>query len=205
MPAQVTNSVPKLPVEQAAAKLIQMGVRTSKDFILLSKGEYEGVERPADVPANPLVHYDVDGFDDFIRRGREYIDSGKEVSQLDVPDYEGMKLIVRELDITSHRQWMKAVREGRLPGRCPTQPDKYYTDWKGWADFLAPVKDRFLSFEEAREKARELASQYDMSKAKDWRMLSRRGHRPKNLPSNPSEYYDEKWLGWDDWFGIKTT
>lgn len=202
MPAQHTNSVPKLPAELAAAKLCEMGVRTKSDFMLLCKGQYDGMRRPADIPADPLTYYNLASYKEFIELGERYLTSHAQVDETSrVLSLEELKFIVKKLGISSRRQWAKAVAENILPGSFPTQPDKYYTDWRGWDDFLS-AKSSFLPFKEAREEARKLAKLYDMSRAKDWRNLSRARRRPESLPSNPNEYYGDEWISWEDWYGL---
>lgn len=179
-----------------------MGIESWGDFKRLSAGEIDGVERPADVPAHPTYHYEsIHSFEEFIEAGRKYLKkSGGTLDEPRVFSLEELKEVVKDYGIDSHRKWMKAVREGILPGRYPSRPESYYSDWSGWKDFLAPKK-RFLPFEEARAEARKLSMIYGLEAAKDWRHFSRARKRPKNLPSNPSEYYDE-WISWEDWFGV---
>lgn len=204
MATQSTHSVPKLPLELAAAKLYRMGIKSWSDFKALSAGKFEGVERPADIPSHPTEYYEgLSSFDDFIDQGRNYLESGDtELSNTEVMTLDELKQVVHILDINSHRQWMQAVRKGDIPGYYPTRPDKYYPEWSGWKDFLSPRK-RFLDFDDARKKARLLAVSFNLRTGKDWRNLSRARKRPKGLPSNPNEYYEDSWVSWADWYGLE--
>ena len=204
MQAQSTHSVPKLPLELAAAKLYKMGIKSWRDFRALSSGEMEGVSRPADIPSHPTEYYDgLNSFEEFIERGRKHLNThADQAESSNVMSLERLKHVVNTLQIDSQRKWMKAVRDGNIPGYYPTRPDRYYADWSGWKDFLAPKK-RFLDFDDARKEAIMLAREYGLESQKDWRNLSRARKRPGRLPSNPNEYYADQWVSWAHWFGLE--
>jgi hypothetical protein len=56
---------------------------------------------------------------------------------------------------------------------------------------------KFLTFNEAREYARELGFQ----RLKEWHTWSKSGKRPKNIPASPSTVYPDEWKNWGDWLG----
>lgn len=59
-------------------------------------------------------------------------------------------------------------------------------------------REKFVSFEEAREWARGLKidSTLAYKRIEDSEI-------PKNIPSNPREFYKDEWQGWDDFLGIE--
>ena len=61
---------------------------------------------------------------------------------------------------------------------------------------MAP-KGSFRSFEEARVFARSLK----LKNIGAWQKWSKTDARPKDIPSNPAEYYQELWQGWGDFLG----
>jgi superfamily II DNA or RNA helicase len=64
-----------------------------------------------------------------------------------------------------------------------------------WKDFLG---NEYLSFEEAREFARNL----NLKSAKEWYKWFKRGVRPENIPTNPDRTYKDKgWKSWADFLG----
>ena len=84
-------------------------------------------------------------------------------------------------------------------------PNRVYKDrgWQGWGHWLGTgtVKtgaEQFLPFEEALAVARSLnlASQFE------WKVWSKEGLRPRNVPADPSKIYkDHGWQGWVHWLG----
>jgi hypothetical protein len=56
----------------------------------------------------------------------------------------------------------------------------------------------YLPFEEAKEKVRELAKQYDLKNSSDWTEFVKSGKKPDDIPSNPSSYYKKKKTSKDD-------
>lgn len=56
-------------------------------------------------------------------------------------------------------------------------------------------KTGYLPIIEAKQKARELAKQYNLKNAKDWDEFVKSGNKPDNIPSNPSTFYKKKKTG----------
>ena len=197
-----TNSIQKLECDAAAAKLYAMGVRTASDFQSLCSGLFNGAQRPADIPSNPVMYYkDVNSFFEFIERGERAYEAGILDSDEDVMSYQELKELVRERRIYSIREWKAAVRNNELPGKFPTAPHNFYSEFEGWEAFLAPKSARFYSFAEAREEAMKLAKEYGLRTAWHWRWLSREGKRPKYIPASPDQYYEE-FISWKHFYGL---
>lgn len=142
-------------------------------------------------------------FDEFIAFGEQELkkcDNIQEIVNTRVMSFKELKAAVRKHKISTVRNWYAAVRDRVIDGLYPSKPQNYYPEWAGWADFLAP-RQRFLEFDEARQEAIKLAKQYRLRTALHWRLLSRDGKRPKDLPAAPSVVYPE-FQSWDHWYGL---
>ena len=88
----------------------------------------------------------------------------------------------------------------------PSNPNIMYKDvgWQGWghwlgsSNHLAKPGTLFLPFEEALAVARSLG----LASSMEWKMWSKEGMRPRNVPSAPDEVYKCRgWQGWGHWLG----
>lgn len=197
--AHRTNSVPKLPLAQAAAKLVLLGVRTRTDFenLCMGVGEFKNKQRPADVPRLPIRYYndEVKYWVDFIEQGIEYLQAGGEVPQ--VPTLKELTLRVHALGIDTKNGYYSAAASGELGVSVPAHPDTLYSNESfDWETFLAKGKSRFTTFKHARE----LMKGTDMMTIRDWREYSRKGRRPRIIPSIPHKYYADEWVSWPHFF-----
>ena len=50
---------------------------------------------------------------------------------------EEAKAVMANLGIRTEEGYREA--QSKIDPRLPYMPDKYYSDWKGWGDFLAPT------------------------------------------------------------------
>ena len=84
----------------------------------------------------------------------------------------------------------------------PSRPDIIYKEqWTNWWDFLGkentrPSSENFLSFEEAREKARSAG----LSSGQAYREWQK---QHDDMPAYPEQIYAEDWGGWGDFLGTK--
>ena len=56
-------------------------------------------------------------------------------------------------------------------------------------------KTGYLPFQEAKNKVRELAKQYNLKNSNDWSEFVKSGKKPDNIPASPSSYYKKKKSG----------
>ncbi|MCO4320358.1 hypothetical protein [Aliidiomarina quisquiliarum] len=193
-----SRSVPKLPSEQAAAKLIMMGCQNSSDFLKLCAGreQFKGMERPADVPSQPTVYYDdIESWVDFFQRGREYLLSNHTID--DIPTYDELRQLCKKRQIDTKSKYKDAVRYGLI--NAPMNPENYYVDeFEGWDALLADKNARWWSYEQARS----YMKQYDLETINDWREFCRKGLRPKGIPSIPARHYEE-FVSWRHFLGAE--
>jgi hypothetical protein len=115
----------------------------------------------------------------------------------------------RRLGLTSEGQFIR-WRRGLLkhPVKCPPDmpmhPDRVYSEFNGWPDFLNFTPITWLPFDQAREHVR----QHKLRNQKEFRdwvtgRLSARGLPPKpnNIPANPDQIYSDQWKGYNDFLG----
>ena len=61
--------------------------------------------------------------------------------------FEEAKAHVKEMNISSRKEWNKYFISGQKPDDIPHNPDMVYVaGWKGWNDFLANPKSRFEDY-----------------------------------------------------------
>jgi hypothetical protein len=90
--------------------------------------------RPADVPARPDRTYAKKGWvswGDFLGTGNVA------ASRVRRRSFAAMRAFVRRLGLYSGGEYVRAKRDGRIPGDIPTMIHRH-PEWKGWADFLGP-------------------------------------------------------------------
>ena len=186
------RNIPKLPIEQAAALLVLNGITKSTDFYV----RYKASEIPKVIPGDPKGYYSgYDGWQGFIQLGRDYLSAGNQ-PETEPPAFAELKKRVHEKRISSRVAYNAAVKDGMLGVLAPARPDIVYPDeFTTWTTFLAkPGEGRFLSFEDAQEKMKEMGIRHSV----DWQRLCERGERPSDLPYQPSTHYSGQWKGWRD-------
>ena len=94
--------------------------------------------------------------------------------------------VAQSLGLASSTEWYAWGKEGMRPANVPGAPHKAYKHdgWQGWGHWLGTgnqLTKQFLPFDEALAIARSLglASQFE------WKVWSKEGMRPPNVPSHP--------------------
>ena len=179
-----------LPFEEARDFARNLNLKSSTEWNELSKNGM----KPTYIPANPDQAYKEKGWmgwGDWL--GNNYI------------PFEEIRLYARSLHLRNIIEWNNYVKREDIPNFIPKRPNSVYKNkgWISWGDFLgtgniaAKNKD-FLSFEEAREFARNL----NLKSRKEWREFLEKGLIPNTIPVIPSSTYKEKgWKGWGDFLG----
>ena len=117
--------------------------------------------------------------------------------------FEEALVVARSLRLPGRMEWKMWSKEGLRPANVPAMPDRVYKDhgWQGWGHWLGTGNQRtklFLPFAEALVVARSLG----LHSSAEWRVWSKVGARPANVPSNPNKIYkDHGWQGWGHWLG----
>ena len=114
--------------------------------------------------------------------------------------FEEAREFARNLNFKNSTEWREWCKNGERPSYIPSHPDIIYKGkgWKGWGDFLGNEKVEYLTFEEAREFARNL----NFKNSTEWREWCKSGNKPENIPVTPEKVYKDKgWKGWGDFLG----
>jgi superfamily II DNA or RNA helicase len=123
--------------------------------------------------------------------------------------YSSARTLGRRLGLTSEAQfirWRRRLLKHRIkcPIDMPMHPDRVYSEFVSWPDFLGFTPISWLPFDQAREFVRrqKLRGQLEY---RHWAAgsLSRRGLSPKpnNIPANPDQIYSDQWQGVNDFIG----
>jgi hypothetical protein len=155
--------------------------------------------KPIDIPANPSENYKEEwkGVGDFL--GTNRIADRDKVFR----NFNEARDFVRTLNLKGQADYQNYSKSGKKPKDIPTSPAKTYkNEWKGFGDFLGTgniaSKDRvYRSFGEAREFARTL----NLKGQSYWKIYSKSGNKPEDIPTNPGTIYKEDWKGFGDFLG----
>lgn len=183
-----SRSVIKLKFIDAAALLYSMGVRSSYDFRNLCDKK----ERPPQIPAVLNKYYkEFTTWDDFRAIGKKASESGRGGNCL---NYDELKGRVKEQGIKTQKEFVQAVTDGLLGPGTTSKPEQFYPDsFEGWGSFLAP-KNKFISYEAAREVVRTFvlkSTGENLKTSGDWRAFCREGKRPPFIPALPDRDYPD--------------
>jgi superfamily II DNA or RNA helicase len=123
--------------------------------------------------------------------------------------YSSARTLSRRLGLTNEAQyirWQRGLLKHRIkcPIDMPMHPDRAYSEFVSWPDFLDFTSASWLPFDQARDLVRrqKLRGQKEF---RDWvtGRLIRRGLEPKpsNIPANPDTVYSGQWQGLNDFIG----
>jgi len=131
-----------------------------------------------------------------------------------LPFEEARKIVridVKKYGISGWNKWQNDyVKNNKIPDNIPRQPHRAYKNkgWVSWGDWLGTNVVyygfiKWLPFDIARCIARKDAKKYDINSKNRWYSeYVNGGHRPNNIPSDPSYKYKNKgWISWGDWLG----
>jgi putative methyltransferase/type III restriction/modification enzyme restriction subunit/helicase-like protein/integrase-like protein len=152
--------------------------------------------KPSDIPSYPLKAYSLEWMG-----WADWIGIDKEVTYL---SFLQARDFVRSLKLKNKEDWSNYRKLGKIPRDIPGTPNKIYSEWNGWGDWLgtgriANQNREFLSFNDAREYVRSL----NLKSSEEWSDYSK-FKRPRDIPSTPDRYYEDEWRGWGDWLGTTT-
>ena len=154
---------------------------------------------PPNVPRRPDYVYNDAGWQGW----GHWLGTGNQCTKEFLPFGEALA-VARSLGLASLRAWHAWCKEGMRPPDVPSAPNVVYKDhgWQGWGHWLGTGNTRnmthFLPFGEALAVAQSLG----LASMFEWRVWSKEGLRPTNVPSNPNTVYkDHGWQGWGHWLG----
>ena len=194
-----------LPFSEALALALDLGLAGRTEWRVWCK---EGM-RPPNVPANPDIVYDDDGWQGW----GHWLGTGNQSNQAKefLPFAEALAVAqtLGPAGMSGQREWRVWCREGMRPPNVPANPDVVYTDvgWQGWKHWLGTGNQsnqakEFLPFAEALVVARSLG----LASRFEWHVWCKEGGRPPSVPSCPDKTYKDKgWQGWGHWLGTGNT
>lgn len=161
-------------------------------------------EKPSDIPTNPNVVYEEDGWRDL----GDWLGTGRVGNRnRSYRPFLEARQFVRALQLRTQKDWVEYCKSGRRPVDIPQKPDRTYIDegWDGFGDWLGTGnrsnRDRvFRPFQEARQFVHDL----ELHTQRDWIEYCKAGEKPVDIPWNPAEVYkDDGWNGLADWLGTE--
>ena len=197
---QCTQAQQFLPYGEALAVSQSLGLANQKEWKAWGK---EGM-RPANVPCNPDRTYKHDGWQGWGHwLGTGNVQAG---TQQFLP-FEEALTVAQSLGLANGKEWKAWCKNGMHPLNVPAHPEDIYKHdgWQGWGHWLGngnrdvyKCTKAFLPFPEALAIARSLR----LASSKEWRVWSKEGMRPANVPSHPdATYKHDGWQGWGHWLG----
>ena len=110
----------------------------------------------------------------------------------------------RNLNLKSHKDWLKFNREGKRPKNLPANPSMTYNEFNGWEDFLGHIRKtskrtNYLTY----NKSKELIRKFKIKSNKEWRIFSKTNKKPKNIPASPQKVYSSEFVSWGDFLGYE--
>jgi len=177
--------------------------------------------RPAHIPASPDTVYRERGWvswADFLglrdysterpRRGRS---RGRPFVSPYLP-FHLARTAVRELGLSSARDYLQRLVDGTLGPRLPPRPDLEYAEhgWMSWADYLgqrrapasrlALIEDKYLPFALARRYVHRLGLDTPVR----WASYAASDERPAYIPPEPwKTYMHHGFVSWQDFLGVR--
>ena len=113
---------------------------------------------------------------------------GREVTEK--ISFEDLKKEVSAMGVSTREEY-KTISKKKP--HWPSNPDKFYSDWVNWADFMGREVTEKISFEDLKKEVRTecITSQREYKRF--------RPTKP-HWPADPFRFYKE-WISWDDLFG----
>jgi len=184
--------------EKAREYVHSLGIKNSKVW-----REYTKSGRlPKEIPANPNQVYKNKGW---VSNG-DWFGTGSVASYLrEYWSFEKAREYVHNLKIKSQREWVQFIKSGKLPKEIPANANTVYSKngWKGYGDWLGTGRLQTQSREYwSFEKAREYVHNLKIKSQREWRIYTKSGKLPKEIPADPHKVWKNKgWKGIGDWLG----
>ena len=183
----IANSNRKYRNFKQARKFVRsLNLKTQNEWVEYCKLN----KKPIDIPATPGFIYKDDGWISM----SDWLGSGiiaPKIKSDSFLSYDEAKLFVHGLGLKTSTKWRNYVKSGKKPNNIPSNPADSYKNkgWVSWGDFLRGELDvEFLSFEECRDFVHKLG----LKSWEEWIEYVKSGKKPKNIPSNPADYYKNK-------------
>jgi hypothetical protein len=111
----------------------------------------------------------------------------------------------REFIITNKPEWVNNIKSYKIwskqedfPVFLPKAPNRVFSNWTNWYDFLGKNKKIFLSFDECKKYLKE---NYYIKNFNHFRKIQ--ASLPEFIPKKPHITYSKEWCGWEDFLQYK--
>jgi hypothetical protein len=123
-------------------------------------------------------------------------------------EFSEARVYVRNLGLKSRKDWEEHYKSGKLPRDIPTNPNNIYASkgWSGMGDWLGTgfVHHAMRQYRDY-EQARAFVHGLKLNSEEEWRVYSKSGKLPEDIPATPNQVYAAKgWGGMGDWLGTGT-
>ena len=154
--------------------------------------------KPLKIPSNPQNTYKNKGWINMA----DWINIKDRSKNRDYLKIDDLKNYIKKFNIKSYSEWKVFCNSSLHESKIPKAPDQYYKEWKGWGDFLGTgyeINRDFLPYAEAKA----FVNSLKLKNQNDWKIYSKSGKKPKNIPGNPHKIYLKtgEWVGLGDWLG----
>jgi superfamily II DNA or RNA helicase len=178
--------------ETAKSYVIKLQLKSRNEYIEWCRSE----ERPHNIPSKPQIKYK----DEWTTWG-EWLGTGRIADQYrNFLPFEDALHYVRNLNFKSSTEWRVWSKSGNRPQNIPGNPASVYKNdgWLSWMDWLGTsigFDGQYLSHTDASD----FVVKCDIKSNKEWRVWSKSGNRPQNIPSSPDKVYKNSgWVSWPD-------
>jgi len=194
----------------------KLRLQSQSEWFSFARGKLPHKGRlPSDIPANPHVVYENDGW---IGCG-DWLGTGNIAAHLrKYRNFVKARRFAHTLGLHGQSEWRRyckgeARKKRLLPLDIPANPHVVYTNsgWAGFGDWLNTrnLSNKYRVFDPFK-KARLFARSLKLRTLKEWQQftkgdLPQKGRLPTNIPSTPSRTYADKgWISIGDWLGTET-
>jgi very-short-patch-repair endonuclease len=112
-----------------------------------SREEYIKLSKSIRIPTDPLSKFKLKSWSDILCK-KEKRKRGNYFT------YEESKIIVKNLNLKSQKEWYELCKKNQIPEKIPKTPNKYYEEWISWNDWLdhkVTSYKKFISYKDAKE------------------------------------------------------
>jgi hypothetical protein len=187
-----------LPFTEGRAYARKLKLRNQKEWREWSKSG----QRPSNIPSAPDKTYRDDGWVSY----PDWLGFEGRAPRGSMLPFAVGRADVRKLKpkLKTQKAWRAWSKSSQRPSDIPSNPEKAYRDdgWVSYPDWLgfegrAP-RGRMLPFAVGRVLVRGLK----LKGVKEWKVWSKSGQRPSDIPAHPEKTYrDDGWISFPDWLG----
>jgi superfamily II DNA or RNA helicase len=187
-----------MPFEEAREFIRGLGFNNIEDWKYYVKSQ----NKPHYIPNHPNEVYFNKGWLSF----GDWLGTNRVANKfLEFEIFEIARQYVWNLNLKSVQEWNLFRRNKLKPKWLPSNPNIVYNNngWISWQDWLGTKRGfdgSYLLFKDARDLIRNLK----IKSQNEWRVYTKSGEKPHNIPVNPNKVYLNKgWNGFGDWLGTE--